>query len=116
MIVTNPDGGQASSKFTYASPATFDFNGVWQGVVQDWDAEVSAPFVLTIRDNIVVSVSCGGSSVTLDPPPVVANGQFRSVFSDGKRIDGRIASTNFALGYVNLGSCVVSPYWSAEKK
>ena len=116
VIVINPDGGQASSKFTFASPATFDFNGDWQGEATDFNADVSAPFVLTIRDNIVVSVSCGGSSVTLDPPPVVANGQFRSVFSDGKRIDGRIASTNFALGYVNLGSCVVSPYWSAEKK
>ena len=116
VIVTNPDGGQASRKFTYASPATFDFNGVWQGVAQDFDGEVAAPFVLTIRDNIVVSLSCGASSLTLDPPPVVANGQFRSVFGNGGLIEGSIVSPNFASGYVNQGSCAPSPYWSAEKK
>jgi len=116
VIVTNPDGGQASRKFTYASPATFDFNGVWQGVAQDFDGEVAAPFVLTIRDNIVVSLSCGASSLTLDPTPVVANGQFRSVYSNGGLIEGSIVSPNFASGYVNLGSCAPAPYWSAEKK
>jgi nitrogen regulatory protein PII len=116
LIVTNPDGGQASSKFTYASPATFDFNGVWQGIAQDWDGEVAAPFVLTIRDNLVVSLSCGASSLTLDPTPVVANGQFRSVYSNGGLIEGSIVSPNFASGYVNLGSCAPAPYWSAEKK
>ena len=116
VIVTNPDGGQASRKFTYASPATFDFNGVWQGFAEDFDGAVGAPFVLTIRDNLVVSVSCGASSLTLDPPPVVANGQFRSVYSNGGLIEGSIVSPNFASGYVNLGSCASSPYWSAEKR
>ena len=116
VIVTNPDGGQASTKFTYASPGTFDFNGIWQGFAEDFDGAVGAPFVLTIRDNIVVSVSCGASSLTLDPPPVVANGQFRSVFSNGGLIEGSIVSANFASGYVNLGSCASTPYWSAEKK
>ena len=116
VIVTNPDGGQARSTFTYASPATFDFNGDWQGVAQDWDGEIGAPFALTIRDNIVVSVSCGASNLTLDPPPVVVNGQFRSVFSNGGLIEGSIASPNYASGYVNLGSCASTPYWNAEKK
>jgi nitrogen regulatory protein PII len=116
LIVTNPDGGQASSKFTYVSPATFDFNGVWQGIAQDWDGEVAAPFVLTIRDNIVVSLSCGASSLTLDPPPVVANGQFRFVASGGGSVDGEIHSPNYASGYITLGVCASSPYWSAEKR
>ena len=115
LIVTNPDGGQASTKFTYASPGTFDFNGIWQGFAEDFDG-AAAPFALTIQDNIVVSVSCGASSLTLDPPPVVANGQFRSVFSNGGLIEGSIVSANFASGYVNLGSCASTPYWSAEKK
>ena len=116
VIVTNPDGGQASTKFTYASPATFDFNGIWQGFAEDFDGAVGVPFVLTIRDNIVVSVSCGDSSLTLEPPPVVANGQFRSVYSNGGLIEGRIASSNYASGSVNLGSCAPTPYWRAEKK
>ena len=116
LILTNPDGGQATSRFTYASPATFDFNGDWEGTATDWDGEVGAPFALTIRDNIVVSVSCGTSNLTLEPPPVVANGQFRSVFSNGGLIEGSIVSANFASGYVNLGSCASTPYWNAEKK
>lgn len=116
VIITNPDGGQATSRFTYASPATFDFNGDWEGTATDWDGEVFGAFALTIRDNVVVSVSCRGSSLTLDPPPVVDNGQFRSVFSNGGLIEGSIVSADHASGYVNLGSCASTPYWSAEKK
>lgn len=116
VVVTNPDGGQASRKFTYASPATFDFNGDWEGIATDWDGEIFGAFVLTVRDNLVVSVSCRGSSLTLDPPPVVANGQFRFVASGGGTIDGEIHSPNFASGFVTLGSCASSPYWSAEKR
>ncbi len=76
VIVTNPDGRTGSAMFTYASPATFDFNGDWQGWAQDLAGVVFARLVLTIRDNIVVSASCDASSLTLDPPPVVANGEF----------------------------------------
>ena len=116
LIVTNPDGGQASSKFTYASPATFDFNGDWEGIATDWDGEIFGAFVLTVRDNLVVSVSCRGSSLTLAPPPVVANGQFRFVASGGGSVDGEIHSPNYASGYITLGVCASSPYWSAEKR
>ena len=35
VIVTNPDGRAASGTFTYASPATFDFNGDWQGLAEN---------------------------------------------------------------------------------
>jgi hypothetical protein len=113
VIVTNPDGQAASSKFTYASPDTFDFNGDWQGVATDWDGEVLAPFLLTIRDHSVVSASCGGSSLALDPPPVVADGQFRFV----GRIDGKILSPKYASGSISMAPCSFPIlYWSAEKK
>ena len=59
VIVTNPDGQTGSGVFTYASPATFDFNGDWQGWAENLARlEWGARLVLTIRDNIVVSVSC----------------------------------------------------------
>jgi hypothetical protein len=123
VIVTNPDGQAASSKFTYASPATFDFNGDWQGVGTDWDGEVLGQFVLTIRDNIVVNASCGGTSLTLAPPPAVADGHFRFVGSDGGRIDGSILSPNYASGVMTIPSGLALPppscafsYWSAGKK
>ena len=68
--------------------------------------EWAAPLVLTIRDNIVVSVSCGASSLTLDPPPVVANGEFSFADSGGVSITGKILSPNFAAGAINMASCV----------
>jgi hypothetical protein len=114
VIVTNPDGQAGRGEFTYASPATFDFNGDWQGRA-DWFAFGEAPFVMTIRDNMVVSVSCGASTLTLDPPPVVANGAFSFAGSGGVFIRGKILSPIFAEGAINMASCP-DAYWSAEKK
>jgi hypothetical protein len=116
VIVANPDGQAASMTFMYAPPATLDFNGDWQGIASDWDGEVFGAFALTIRDNIVVSVSCRGATLTPEPPPVVTNGQFRFVASGGGSIEGEIFSPIFASGYITLGSCASSPYWHAEKK
>ena len=108
MIVTDRYGQAGSGVFTYASPATFDFNGDWQGLAENLAAGMWARLVLTIRDNIVVSVSCSvcrtncaiGSapSLTLDPPPVVANGEFSFAGSGGVSITGKILSPNHAPG------------------
>ena len=115
VVVTNPDGRAGSAMFTYASAATFDFNGDWQGWAQDVAGSVFAPLVLTIRDNLVVSVSCGGSSLTLDAPAVVANGEFSFAGSGGVSITGRIVSANAATGTINTASCV-NRIWFANKK
>jgi len=117
VIVTNPDGQAGSAEFTYASPATFDFNGDWQGWA-DWVAWIE-PFVMTIRDNMVVSVSCGGSSLTLDPPPIVTNGAFSFAGSGGVWVSGKILSPISATGSINTPSCPNNNYggeWFAEKK
>ena len=112
VIVTDQYGQSGSGTFTYASPATFDFNGDWQGWTDDFDG---TPVVLTIRDNMVVSVSCGGvQSLTLDPPPVVADGEFSFAGSGGVSITGKILSPRSAAGTVNMASCV-NRRWSAEK-
>jgi hypothetical protein len=115
VIVTNPDGQAARGAFTFASPATFDFNGDWQGWA-DWAGFGQGRLVMTIRDNVVVSVSCGASSLTLDPPPIVANGAFSFAGSGGVSITGEIHSPIFAIGTINMASCPNSPYWTAEKK
>ena len=98
VIVTNPDGRTASSTFTYASPATFDFNGDWQGFAQ------TSAVVLTIRDNTAVSVSCGASVLTLAPPPAVADGEF-SFEGGGVSIAANILGPNDASGTMNFASC-----------
>ena len=118
VIVTNPDGQAGSGEFTFASPATFDFNGDWRGWAE-WACCAGEPFVMTIRDNMVVSVLCGASSLTLDPPPVVANGAFSFAGIGGVFITGKILSPIFASGAINMASCRYNNsdvYWSAEKK
>jgi len=131
VIVTNPDGQAGRGEFTYASPATFDFNGDWQGWAQDLAALGSARewarLGLTIRDNTVVSVLCSvcrrdeicanvtGPIVTLAPPPVVANGEFSFAGGGGDSLTGNILSPKSASGSINMASCG-SRRWSAEKK
>jgi len=105
VIVTDRYGRTGSSEFTYASPATFDFNGDWLGSAWDSVSPFSHLVVLTIRDNSVVSVSCGNApSLTLDPPPVVANGEFSFAGSGGVSITGKILSPDFASGSINMAS------------
>jgi hypothetical protein len=116
VTVTDKYGQAASGTFTYASPTTFDFNGDWQGAAEDYVAWDFRRLQLTIRDNIVVSVSCDSApSVTLDPPPVVANGEFSFAGSDGVRITGRILSPSSASGTIDMAPCRSRP-WSAVKK
>jgi hypothetical protein len=125
VIVTDRYGQAGSSVFTYASPATFDFNGDWQGWAQG-PSPAGALLALTIRDNIVVSVSCSVCrngvtcdsvpSPALDPPPVVANGEFSFAGSGGVSITGKILSPNFASGSIDMASCVSKGQWRAEKK
>jgi len=124
VILTDRSGQSGSGTFTYASPDTFDFNGDWEGnalASSQWPAILA----LTIRDNIVVSLSCSVCrratcelvpSPTLDPPPVVTDGAFSFAGSDGGSIDGKILSPNFLSGSINMASCVRSGQWTARKK
>ena len=131
VIVTDRYGQTASGVFTYAPPATFDFNGDWNGWAQAPPGSFieAARLLLTVRDNVVVSVTCwvcrpgencaiaGASapSLTLAPPPVVANGEFSFTGSDGVSITGGILSPNSASGSITTASCG-NRQWSAEKK
>jgi hypothetical protein len=125
VIVTDRYGQTGSGVFTYASPATFDFNGDWQGVAQG-ASPAPAVLGLTIRDNILVSVSCSVCrngvtcdsvpSPALDPPPVVANGEFSFAASGGASITGKILSPHYASGSIDIASCVSRGQWTAQKK
>jgi hypothetical protein len=129
VLLTDRWGQAGRGEFTYASPAAFDFNGDWQGWARldlEVPSDVGARLVLTIRDNIAVSVSCSvcrpgencfvvsAPSLTLDPPPVVANGEF-SFAGGGVSITGNVLSPIFASGSINTASCG-SRHWWAEKK
>jgi hypothetical protein len=125
VIVTDRFGQTARGVFTYASPATLDFNGDWQGLVET--STFTGLITLTIRNNTVASVSCSvcrngdcsfGSapSLALDPPPVVANGEFSFAGSGGVSITGKILSPNYASGSIDMASCVGRGQWTANKR
>ena len=114
VVVANPDALSAwmSNAFSYVSPQTFDFNGDWIGVA---GAEHQREVRFTVRDNALVSVSCGGSGpVTFSPAPVVEFGEFSVVRDDGIGVSARIVSATEAIGTINLDPC---PYtnWIATR-
>jgi hypothetical protein len=130
VILTDRYGRTGSGVFTYASPATLDFNGDWQGWARlhvEVPSDSGARLLLTIRDNIVVSVSCSvcrpgenclivsAPSLMPAPPPVVANGEFSFSVSGGLSMTGKLLSPIWAIGSINTPSCG-SRHWWADKK
>jgi hypothetical protein len=123
VIVTDRYGQAANGVFTYVSPATFDFNGDWKGYAENLAAWKFAHLELSIRNNVVVSVSCGqrhdgtgAASLTLDRPPIVANGGFSFAGSGGDSITGDIVAPNSAFGSINMAGCVPTGEWRVERK
>ena len=96
-VVVSGRGGQSvtlTGAYTYVSPVTFDFNGDWVSYGQtDEDGLVS----FTIRDNLLLSVSCGPDvTLTFSPPRPVTNGEFSFVRDDGVGFSGRIVAVSSA--------------------
>ena len=109
VMLTDRYGQSASAVFTYVSPATLDFQrGLARGAYP-------SPLVLTIRDNVVVAVSCGASSLTPNPPPVVANGEFSFAGSGGVTMTGKILTPTWAIGSISNASCARGDWWARKK-
>ena len=110
MIVTR--GGleaRLSGGYTYEEPGAFDFNGDW---VAHAGPEYETDMRLTIRNNVLVSVSCGTSgSLTLSPAPSVRNGEFSFLGDDGVAISGTLVSPVNAAGTINVPACPAARWW-----
>jgi hypothetical protein len=130
VILTDRYGQTGRGLFTYASPATFDVNGDWEGWARlhvDVPSDSGARLLFTIRGNTVVSVSCSvcrpgescfivtGPSLTPEPPPEVANGEFSSAGNDVS-ITGKILSPIWAIGSIDTPSCGSRHWWADKKK
>jgi hypothetical protein len=115
VVVTNRDGQSATlaGAYTYASPESFETNGVWEGGA---DSNYETPLRFTVENNAVRDVTCGSSpTVTLSPPAPVFNGEFSYRGADGSSMSGRIDSPNRALGAMNIAPCSAYP-WSAYRQ
>ena len=116
VVVTNPTNGLSSTLvagYTYASPDSFDLNGVWTGGA---GGEADIPLQVTIQNNELVSFSCGTSG-TIAPAtrPAVSNGEFAYAQADGISISGRILSALQVTGSINLAPCV-NTTWGADTR
>ncbi|MEO5580686.1 MAG: hypothetical protein ABIR58_08500 [Gemmatimonadaceae bacterium] len=113
LVVKNRAGNVATlaGAYAYALPQSFDFNGKWSG----WDSDgIHSWIELTIKDNALVSVSCGDKTLTFSAPPAVSNGEFAYSRDDGVAVSGRIVSVSVAVGTINLAPCN-SVGWVIEK-
>jgi IPT/TIG domain len=102
VVVTNPGGlfTRLTGAYTFAPPESFDFNGEW---VAHAGSEYETDMRFTIRNDTLVSVSCGGSAaLTFSPPPAVRNGDFSFVGDDGLAISGILVSPVNAVGTINV--------------
>ena len=119
VVVTNPGGksSKLSRGLSFAPPASFDFNG-------DWIAYAGGHFEtdmrFSIRNDVLVSVSCGTSVVaTLSIPPSVVNGEFSFRGDDGFEVSGRLVSPVNAVGTINVPDsapdCTAARWWADKK-
>jgi hypothetical protein len=112
VIVTNPGGleSRLNGGYTYEQPESFDFNGDW---VAHAGPEYETDMRFTIRNNVLVSVSCGTSApLTLAPAPSVKDGEFSFLGDDGLAISGRLVSPVNAIGTINLPACPAGGWWA----
>ena len=115
VVVTNPGGlfATLTGAYTFAPPDSFDFNGEW---VAHAGSEFETDMRFTIRNDTLVSVSCGGSAaLTFSPPPAVHNGDFSFVGDDGLAISGTLVSPVNAVGTINVPdvtACRAARWWA----
>lgn len=119
VVVTNPGGtsSKLSRGLSFAPPASFDFNGDW---VAHAGGDFETEMRFSIRNDVLVSVSCGTSVVaTLSTPPSVVNGEFSFRGDDGFDVSGRLVSPVNAVGTINVPDSApdcTAAHWWADKK
>lgn len=112
VIVTNPGGLEArlSGRYTYEQPESFDFNGDW---VAHAGPEYETDMRFTIRNHVVVTLSCGTSApLTFASPPSIRDGEFSFLGDDGVAISGRLVSPVNAVGTINVPVCPTARWWA----
>jgi IPT/TIG domain-containing protein len=112
VVVTNPGGlsGTLSNGYTFASPASFDFSGDW---IAHAGPEYEIDMRFAIRQNQLVSLSCGGVAVALSAPAEVLGAEFSVGANAGVTMTGTLVSPVNAVGTIDVPAC--SSRWWADK-
>jgi hypothetical protein len=104
VAVTSPGGLPATLRaaYTYASPASFDFNGQWSAHL---GGSEHANLTFTIRNDLLVMISCYTDSeldktLTIASPTSTSSGEFSH-----SNLYARIVSANEAVGTIRFPPC-----------
>jgi len=112
IVVTNPDGTttRVSGKYAFALPQSFDFNGTWAAYL---GTSETPEFRFTIKNDALMSITCGSSTPVAVSASAVVNGEFSFTGPIGS-LSGRIVTTGQARGTIDVPGCG-SGAWAAEK-
>ncbi len=115
VTVTNPGGlsGRLIGAYTYAPPESFDLNGDW---VAHAGPEYETEMTISIRNNTLVSFSCGVSTAVIPSVPVpISGGELAFLGEDGTTISGTVVSPQNLIGSINTTACPAARWWAAKK-
>ena len=112
VTVANPGGFAATLTrgYTYASADSFDANGEWIAHADSHNDYVT-DMRFTIRNNMLISLSCG-TPVTTPTTSSVQNGGFSFAGADGLMMSGTLVSTTTSYGQVNAPGCGDGRWWA----
>jgi hypothetical protein len=112
VTVTNPGGPVATltRSYTFSPAGSFDPNGEWIAHA-DGHNDYVTDMRFTIRNNLLISLSCG-TPVTMPTTVSVQNGGFSFAGADGLTISGTLASTTTSYGEVNAPGCGDGRWWA----
>ena len=89
---------------------SFDANGEWIAHA-DGHNDYVTDMRFTIRNNMLISLSCG-TPVTMPTTLSVQNGGFSFAGADGLTMSGTLASTTTSYGQVNAPGCGDGRWWA----
>lgn len=115
VTVTNPGGLVSTIRgaYTYAPPESFDVNGDW---VAHAGPEFETEMRFAIRNDILISVSCGTSgTLTSLRSLAVGNGEFAFAGDDGLGFAGRLVTPVSAVGTISVVGCIGARWWAVKQ-
>jgi hypothetical protein len=116
VAVTNPGGlrGRLIGAYTYAPPESFDINGDWMAHA---GPEYETEMRISIRNNTLLSFSCGVSTVVIPSVPVpISGGSFAFQAEDGTTISGTVVSPENVIGSINTTACPAARWWADKEQ
>ena len=117
LAVSTPDGqlAQLAGGFTFVPPAFSNFNGTWAGRLGD---EGETAFSFTVRDDVLVSISCNTAALATTPSPSTSTGEFAVTGASGRSVmTGGLTRPDQAAGLISLVGCTTyDTAWVADRQ